>query len=195
MRKAKISRETAETKVYAEIRLDGKGIAEIDTGIGFLDHMLTLMSRHGRIDMRVICKGDLAVDGHHTVEDTGIAIGRAIGEALGEKKGIRRYGSARIPMDESLAAADIDISGRPFLAFSAAIPSRKVGEFDTSLTEEFFRALAQNAMITLHLRCEYGKNSHHIIEGLFKAFGRALAEAAEIDPRFADEIPSTKGVL
>lgn len=195
MRQATINRETNETKIHVGMNLDGTGLSEIDTGIGFFDHMLTLFSKHGRIDLTVLCKGDLKVDGHHTVEDVGIVLGKALAEALGDKKGIRRYGSARIPMDEALVAADLDISGRPFLAFNASIPARKVGEFDTALAEEFFRAFATSASITLHLNCEYGRNSHHIIEGMFKACARALRDAAEIDRRFADDIPSTKGTL
>lgn len=195
MRTAIINRETNETKIHTELNLDGTGVSEIDTGIGFFDHMLTLFSKHGRIDLKVLCKGDLKVDGHHTVEDIGIVLGRAFAEALGDRRGIRRYGSARIPMDEALAVADLDISGRPYLAYHAVIPARKVGEFDTALTEEFFRAFTHSALVTLHLNCEYGRNSHHMIEGMFKAFARALRDAVEIDSRFSEDIPSTKGII
>ena len=195
MRKAEISRNTSETKIYISLDPDGTGATDISTGIGFLDHMLVLLGKHGGMDLTVQCKGDLYVDGHHTVEDLGIVLGQALQKSLGDKRGIRRYGSARIPMDESLVSVDLDISGRPFLAMNAELVSPKVGDFDTALVEEFFRAFAQNSGITLHINCEYGKNDHHIIEGMFKALAKALRTAMEIDPRFAAEIPSTKGIL
>lgn len=195
MRKAEISRNTKETKITVSVDLDGTGMTDIKTGIGFLDHMLDLLGKHSGMDLVVECKGDLYVDGHHTVEDLGIVLGQALQKTLGEKRGIRRYGSARIPMDEALVGVDLDISGRPFLSMNAGLTSPKVGDFDTSLVEEFFRALAQNSGITLHINCDYGKNDHHIIEAMFKAFAKALRAAVEIDPRFATQIPSTKGVL
>ncbi len=195
MRKSEINRNTSETAVFLSIDLDGTGNTEISTGIGFLDHMLTLLGKHGGLDLTVQCKGDLHVDGHHTVEDLGIVLGQALNKALGDKRGIRRYGSARIPMDESLVGVDLDISGRPYFVMNTLLVSPKVGDFDTELVEEFFRAFAQNSQITLHINCEYGKNDHHIIEGMFKALARALREAVEIDTRFAAEIPSTKGIL
>jgi len=154
-----------------------------------------LLGKHSGMDLTVSCKGDLYIDGHHTTEDIGIVLGQALQSALGDKIGIRRYGSARIPMDESLVSVDLDISGRSFLIINAKLTSPKVGDFDTSLVEEFFRAIAQNSKITLHINCEYGKNDHHIIEGMFKAFARALRSAVEIDPRFAKDLPTTKGVL
>lgn len=195
MRKAEISRDTNETKVFISVNLDGTGVTDINTGIGFLDHMLDLLGKHSGMDLTVLCKGDLYVDGHHTVEDLGIVLGQAIQKAVGDKRGIRRYGSARIPMDEALVCVDLDISGRPFLAINAKLTSPKVGDFDTSLVEEFFRAVSHNSGITLHINCEYGRNDHHIIEGMFKAFARALRTAIEIDPRFSKDIPSTKGTL
>lgn len=195
MRKSEISRNTSETCVFVSMDLDGTGMTDISTGIGFLDHMLILLGKHGGLDLKVQCKGDLYVDGHHTVEDLGIVLGQALQKALGDKRGIRRYGSARIPMDESLVSVDLDISGRPFLVMNVKLVSPKVGDFDTVLVEEFFRAFSQNSGITLHINCEYGKNDHHIIEGMFKALAKALREAAEIDARFATEIPSTKGIL
>lgn len=195
MRKAEISRDTNETKVFISLNLDGTGVTDINTGIGFLDHMMDLLGKHGGMDLTVLCKGDLYVDGHHTVEDLGIVLGQTIQKAVGDKRGIRRYGSARIPMDEALVCVDLDISGRPFLSINANLASPKVGDFDTSLVEEFFRAVSHNSGITLHINCEYGRNDHHIIEGMFKAFARALRTAVEIDPRFSKEIPSTKGTL
>lgn len=195
MRTAKIERNTAETKIYLELNLDGTGKSEIDTGCGFLDHMLTLFSRHGSFDLTVRCQGDTYVDDHHTVEDIGIALGKALEIALGEKRGITRYGSFLLPMDEALILCALDISGRGYLGFGLEIPTAKVGAFDTELVEEFFLGLTRNANITLHLKQLDGKNSHHIIEGAFKAFGRALAQACAIDEKHAGEIPSTKGVL
>lgn len=195
MRTAKIERNTAETKIYLELNLDGTGKSEIATGCGFLDHMLTLFSRHGSFDLTVRCQGDTNVDDHHTVEDIGIALGKALEIALGEKRGITRYGSFLLPMDEALILCALDISGRGYLRFGLEIPTAKVGSFDTELVEEFFLGLTRNANITLHLKQLDGKNSHHIIEGAFKAFGRALAQACAIDEKHAGEIPSTKGVL
>jgi imidazoleglycerol-phosphate dehydratase len=195
MRKASIKRETKETHITLDLDLDGSGRSEVDTGIGFLDHMLTLLAKHSGMDLKLACKGDLEVDQHHTVEDIGIVLGKAISKALGDKMGIRRYAGARIPMDEALVSVDLDISGRPFLVFNAHIRSRKTGGFETCLTEEFFRAFAHSALITLHINCEYGKNDHHIIEGMFKGLGRALRDGVDIDPRLKGQIPSSKGVL
>ena len=194
-RVAGIGRVTKETDISLEIDLDGKGNADIDTGVGFFDHMLNGFARHGGFDLTVKCSGDLEVDAHHTVEDIGIALGQAISKALGEKKGITRFGFASIPMDEALAQCSIDISGRGFLVFKCDFASPMCGTMDTQLAEEFFRAVANNAAITLHLDCPYGANDHHKMEALFKAFGRALRQAVSIDPRNADEVPSTKGVL
>lgn len=194
-RKAQMNRDTNETKVFVSVELDGTGITDINTGIGFFDHMLDLLGKHSGVDLTVLCKGDLYVDGHHSIEDIGIALGQVIAKAIGDKRGIRRYGSARIPMDEALVSVDLDISGRPYLVMNVDLYSQKSGDFDTSLVEEFFRAVAQNSGITLHINSEYGKNDHHIIEAVFKAFARAFRSAVEIDPRFAKEIPSTKGVL
>lgn len=195
MRNAQLTRSTNETSVRVSIEIDGMGTGEIDSGIGFFDHMLELFSRHGGFDLTVAAQGDLRVDGHHTVEDVGIVLGKALASAVGEKRGIRRYGNASIPMDETLATCSLDISGRPFLVLRAEYSSDRVGDFDTELVEEFFRAVAFNAGITLHIRCEYGTNDHHKIEAMFKAFARALREALSIDPDFADQIPSTKGIL
>lgn len=194
-RVASCSRTTRETSIDVELSLDGTGKCDAETKIGFLDHMLDLLARHGGLDLTVKAHGDLRVDGHHTVEDIGIVLGKTIAEALGDKKGIKRYGFASIPMDETLATCSLDISGRPFLVFDARFSSDRIGEFDTELTEEFFRALAFQAGITLHLKCEYGSNDHHKVEAMFKAFARALREAASEDPRFSDQIPSTKGLL
>ena len=195
MRQAEVLRKTGETDIRVLLTLDGKGNGRIDTGVGFLDHMLTLFARHGRFDMEVWCKGDTQVDDHHTTEDIGIALGKAFAEALGDKKGIVRYGSTLLPMDESLILSAADISGRGMLVYGLEIPTEKVGTFDTELTEEFFRALAHKAGITLHIRQLAGSNSHHIIEGAFKSVARSLRTAAAIDPEYAEEIPSTKGVL
>ena len=195
MREAEIIRKTGETDIRVRLVLEGKGSSVIDTGVGFLDHMLTLFAKHGRFDLEVSCKGDTQVDDHHSVEDIGIALGQAFSRALGDKKGITRYGSTLLPMDESLILSAVDISGRGFLAYELQIPTEKVGTFDTELTEEFFRALAHNAGITLHLRQLAGKNSHHIIEGAFKSAARSLKTAVAVDPELQDEIPSTKGVL
>ena len=195
MREAKIERKTAETDIRLSISLDGKGVADICSGSGFLDHMLTLFARHAGFDLSVACKGDVEVDLHHTTEDIGIALGDAIKEALGDKRGIKRYGSCILPMDESLILTAVDISGRGYLSYALDIPAEKVGEFDTELCEEFFIALARRADITLHIRQLAGKNSHHIIEGAFKSVARSLRAATEIDERFRESIPSTKGVL
>lgn len=194
-RTANIKRDTKETQIDVRLNIDGRGQSEISTGIGFFDHMLTLLARHSGMDIYVEAVGDIQVDGHHTVEDVGIVIGKAIAEALSDKTGIRRYGFFTVPMDETLASCALDISGRAFLVFRAAFSGDRVGEFDTELAEEFFRALAFQAGITLHLSCEYGGNDHHKIEALFKAFARAFREAVAIDPDFSDMIPSTKGVL
>jgi imidazoleglycerol-phosphate dehydratase len=195
MRTATCNRRTAETDIALSLNLDGSGRGELNTGVGFLDHMLALFARHGRFDLTVSCKGDTAVDDHHSVEDIGIALGEALREALGDKRGIVRYGSMLMPMDEALALCAVDLSGRAYLRFSAQFPSQKVGSFDTELVQEFFLALARTAGITLHIRMMDGENSHHIAEAMFKAFGRALKQAVSIDPETAGEIPSTKGIL
>ena len=195
MRQAEVSRKTGETDIRLRLELDGTGKSIIDTGVGFLDHMLTLFARHGRFDLEVSCKGDTYVDDHHSVEDIGIALGKAFEKALGDKKGIVRYGSTILPMDESLILSAVDLSGRGLLVYDLQIPAEKVGTFDTELTEEFFRALAHNAGATLHIKQLSGGNSHHIIEGAFKSVARSLRAAVAIDPACADEIPSTKGVL
>ncbi|NLZ48145.1 MAG: imidazoleglycerol-phosphate dehydratase HisB [Clostridiales bacterium] len=187
-------RETKETDIKVAINLDGEGKCDIDTGIGFFDHMLNLMAAHGGMDLKVKAKGDLHVDCHHTVEDVGITLGTCIKEALGDKVGIKRYGTAYTPMDESLAFASLDISGRAYLVFDVDFTVDRVGELDTEMVEEFFRALAFNAGITLHIKIMYGKNNHHKIEGIFKAFGRALKEAVTIDENIKG-VMSTKGVL
>ena len=195
MRSSVIERKTAETDISLSLLLDGTGKGEIDTGCGFLDHMLILFAKHGRFDLCVKCKGDTYVDDHHTVEDIGIALGKAFAQALGECRGIVRYGSFLLPMDESLVMCAVDISGRACLSYKLDIPTEKVGAFDCELVEEFMIAFTRNAGICMHLRQIEGSNSHHIIEAAFKAAARALAVAVAIDPRFADEIPSTKGVL
>ena len=195
MRSAQIERKTAETDVRLTLSLDGAGRAQIDTGVGFLDHMLTLFAAHGRFDLTVRCAGDTQVDDHHSVEDIGIALGDAVAQALGEKRGIRRYGSMLLPMDEALVLCAVDLSGRCCLRMQAAFPSQKIGTFDTELVEEFFTAFSRHAGATLHLRQLDGTNSHHIAEAMLKAFGRALSEAVSPDARLAGEIPSTKGAL
>ena len=195
MRESEIKRTTAETDIYIKLSLDGEGKSDISTGSGFLDHMLTLFARHGGFDLTVRCKGDVWVDLHHTTEDIGIALGDALLSALADKKGITRYGSCILPMDESLILSAVDISGRAHLSYALHIPTEKVGEFDTELTEEFFISLARRAQITLHIRQLAGKNSHHIIEGAFKSVARSLRCAVAEDVRFKDSIPSTKGVL
>lgn len=195
MRTAEISRKTNETDIKLKLNLDGKGDSKIDSGCGFLDHMLTLFARHGRFDLEVFCKGDIEVDYHHTVEDIGIALGDAFCNALGDKKGITRYGSFILPMDESLILSAVDISGRSYLAYNLEIPSYRVGDFDTELCEEFFQAFVRHANVTLHIKQLEGTNSHHIIEGAFKSVARSLKAAVSIDKDYKDEIPSTKGVL
>ncbi len=192
MRNAEITRKTKETDIAVKLELDGSGKTDISTGIGFFDHMLTAFAVHGGMDLTVKVKGDLYVDGHHSVEDTGIVLGKAFAQAIGDMKGIKRYGTEFIPMDEALGFASLDISGRPYLVFNASFSDDRIGEFDTCLTEEFFRAFAFNAGITLHMKCEYGKNDHHIAEALFKAAAHALKDAKEIS---GNEILSTKGVL
>ncbi len=195
MRTAQLSRKTAETDITLTLNLDGSGKSSIATGCGFLDHMLTLFARHGRFDLDVTCKGDTWVDDHHTVEDVGIALGQAFRTALGEKRGINRYGNCILPMDESLILTAVDLSGRSLLAYDLQIPTQKVGTFDTELVEEFWLGFIRNAECTLHIRKMAGTNSHHIIEGVFKAVARCLKAAVRIDPDFADEIPSTKGLI
>ena len=194
-RSATINRKTSETDISLSLKLDGTGVADIATGIGFLDHMLTAFARHGLFDLTVRAAGDLHIDFHHTTEDVGIVLGTAFAQALGDKRGIRRFGHAVIPMDETLAEAAVDISGRPFLAWNVAFYRPKIGEMDTELFEEFFRALAFNALITLHITRRAGRNAHHVAEACFKATARALRTASELDPRTADAIPSTKGSL
>ncbi|WP_123055019.1 imidazoleglycerol-phosphate dehydratase HisB [Clostridium sp. JN-1] len=194
MRKASISRKTNETNINVKIDLDGSGNYKIDTGIGFFDHMLCLMSKHGFIDMEVSAKGDLYVDSHHTIEDIGIVIGKCIERALGDKAQIKRYGTTFLPMDEVLCMVSMDISGRPYLVFDANFSAEKVGQMDTEMVEEFFRAVAFNAGITLHIKVLYGNNSHHMIEAIFKAFGRTLREAVTCDEKIKG-IMSTKGIL
>lgn len=195
MRTADISRKTAETDITLSLCLEGTGKGDIQTGCGFLDHMLTLFARHGRFDLKVHCQGDTWVDDHHTVEDVGICLGDAFAQALGELRGVNRYGSTLLPMDETLILTAVDLSGRSLLCYDLNIPTQKVGTFDTQLTEEFFMAFARRAGLTLHVKQLAGQNSHHIIEGAFKSLGRSLRQAVAIDPEFAGEIPSTKGVL
>lgn len=193
MRTSEIARRTAETDIVLEVNLDGTGKSRVQTGCGFLDHMLTLFSAHGRFDLTVACKGDTQVDDHHSVEDIGICLGLAFQQALGDKRGITRYGSFLLPMDEALVLCAVDISGRSSLNFDLPIPSQKIGSFDTELVEEFFLAFVRSCPMSLHLRLLAGKNSHHIAEGAFKAFGRAMKQAVALDG--TDQIPSTKGVL
>ena len=195
MRYAEINRQTSETDIRLTLNLDGDGTSKIDTGCGFLDHMLTLFARHGRFDLTIACKGDTRVDDHHTVEDVGIVLGSAFAEALSDKKGICRYGDTILPMDESLILSAVDLSGRAYLGYELSIPTEKVGTFDTELCEEFWLAFVRTSACTLHIRQLAGKNSHHIIEGTFKSVARSLRDAVAIDPRFANDVPSTKGVL
>ena len=195
MRVSQINRKTAETDISLSLNLDGSGASKIETGCGFLDHMLTLFSKHSHYDLEVMCKGDVDVDYHHTTEDIGICLGKAFAQALGDKRGIERYGDIILPMDEALIMCAVDISGRGYLGYALDIPSYRVGDFDTELCEEFMVAFVREAKINLHLRQLAGTNSHHIIEGAFKAFGRTLAKATAVSEKFADEIPSTKGVL
>lgn len=192
MRETVYKRKTNETAVKIDINLDKKGENSISTGIGFFDHMLNLFAFHAGITLKILCSGDLEVDGHHTVEDIGIALGQTILKALGDKNGINRYGEASIPMDETLASCVLDISGRPYLVFNAGFNSERIGDFETELVEEFFRAMAFNSGITLHINLVYGKNTHHIIEGIFKVFGHAFKKAISVT---CEGIPSTKGVL
>ena len=195
MRTAEITRRTAETDIALRLTLEGTGAGTIQTGVGFLDHMLTLFAKHGRFDLDLSCKGDTWVDDHHTAEDVGIVLGQAFRQALGNKRGICRYGDITLPMDEALILAAVDLSGRGYLGYGLQIPTQKVGTFDTELVEEFWLGFTRNAECTLHIRQLAGTNSHHIIEGTFKAVGRVLKEAVAIDPAFANEVPSTKGVL
>ncbi len=195
MRKARIERKTKETGIAAEVNLDGTGTYAISTGVGFFDHMLEQLSRHSRIDISLTAKGDLHVDGHHTVEDCGIALGQAVAKALGDKRGIARYAHAYLPMDETLTRTSLDISGRPYLVWRVAFRAQKTGDMDTELFREFFQAFAQNAGITLHIELLYGENAHHIAESCFKGLARALGEAIAISEKAKDEIPSTKGQL
>ena len=195
MRYAEIVRNTAETKINLTLNLDGTGNGDISTGVGFLDHMLVLFAKHGRFDLTVSCQGDTWVDDHHTTEDVGIALGQAFKQALGDKKGITRYGNMILPMDEALILTAVDLSGRGYLGYDLQIPAQKVGTFDTELVEEFWLGFVRNAEATLHIRQMAGTNSHHIMEGTFKSAGRSLRAAVAIEAAFADEIPSTKGVL
>ncbi|MEO9168636.1 MAG: imidazoleglycerol-phosphate dehydratase HisB [Aestuariivirga sp.] len=195
MRKAEIARSTTETSIKASVNLDGSGTFAVKTGVGFFDHMMEQLARHSLIDIEITAKGDLHIDDHHTVEDAGIALGQAVAKALGERKGIRRYGSCDLPMDEALSRCAVDISGRPFLIFKVNFPTAKIGTFDTELVREWFQAFAMNAGLTLHIENAYGANSHHIAESCFKALARALRDALENDPRQANRIPSTKGTL
>ena len=195
MRNAEIVRKTAETDIRVFLELDGSGKSTLDTGCGFLDHMLTLFASHGRFNLEVSCKGDTYVDYHHTVEDIGIALGQAFKDALGDKKGIHRYGDTILPMDESLILTAVDFSGREYLGYGLKIPTEKVGDFDTELVEEFWLGFVRKAECALHIRQLSGKNSHHIIEGAFKSAGRSFRQAVSIDENFKNEIPSTKGVL
>ncbi|HEY0316451.1 MAG TPA: imidazoleglycerol-phosphate dehydratase HisB [Sphingomonas sp.] len=195
MRRAQVRRETTETQIAVELNLDGTGAYRISTGIGFLDHMLEQLSRHALIDLTVEAKGDLHIDQHHTVEDTGLAIGEALAKALGDKKGIRRYADALSPMDETLTRVAIDISGRPYLVWKTEFSQKRLGEMDTEMFEHWFHSFAQTGGLTLHVETLYGTNNHHIAESAFKGLARALREAIEIDPRKADAIPSTKGTL
>ena len=195
MREGRVERKTNETEVAVRVNLDGSGEYKVDTGIGFLDHMLAQLARHSLIDLEVTAKGDLQIDAHHTTEDTGIAIGQALDRALGERKGIQRYGHAYLPMDEALSRVALDLSGRAFLVWRVDFQRDKVGSFDTELFREFFQALAGNARMTLHVETLYGANDHHVAESCFKALARALRAAVEIDPRKHDQVPSTKGAL
>lgn len=195
MRKAVVERATRETRIIAEVNLDGTGAYEVATGIGFLDHMLEQLSRHSLIDLALRAEGDLHIDFHHTTEDTGIVVGQAVTQALGDRRGIRRYGNATIPMDETLTRVSVDVSNRPYLIWRVALSRPKLGEMDTELFKEWFQAFAQNAGITLHVENAYGENTHHIVESCYKGLARALRDAIERDSRIAGEVPSTKGVL
>ncbi|TCM74917.1 imidazoleglycerol-phosphate dehydratase HisB [Rhodovulum steppense] len=195
MRKASITRKTAETDIGVEVNLDGSGAYAMATGVGFFDHMLDQLARHSLIDMKVSCAGDTHIDDHHSVEDVGIALGQALAQALGDKRGIRRYGACLLPMDDALVRAALDLSGRPYLVWNVDFPTARIGSFDTELVREFFQALSTHGGITLHVDALHGINSHHIAEAAFKAVARSLREAVETDPRKADAIPSTKGAL
>ncbi len=195
MRTSEIKRKTAETDIRLKLDLDGSGKSEIDTGCGFMDHMLTLFARHGRFDLAVTCKGDVKVDYHHSVEDLGIVLGSAFAESLGDMRGIERYADIILPMDETLMLCAVDISGRDYLGFDVSIPAAKVGDFDTELVKEFFLGFVRKAAVTLHFKELAGENTHHIIEAMFKAFGRVMAKAVKINEEYEGEIPSTKGVL
>ena len=195
MRVANIKRTTKETDIELTLNLDGRGMSEVNSGCGFLDHMLTLFAKHGRFDLAITCKGDVEVDFHHTTEDIGICLGQALKTALGDKKGINRYGDLILPMDEALILSAVDISGRSYLNLDLKLRAKRVGNFDTELVEEFFVAFTSNAGLNLHVKQLEGRNTHHIIEGTFKSVARSLKQAVAIDPAFADEVPSTKGVL
>ncbi|MEM7732795.1 MAG: imidazoleglycerol-phosphate dehydratase HisB [Pseudomonadota bacterium] len=195
MRKASITRKTAETEISVEINLDGSGAYDNDTGVGFFDHMLDQLARHSMIDMKIRCQGDTHIDDHHSVEDVGIALGQALTEALGDKRGIRRYGACLLPMDDALVRAALDLSGRPYLLWEMDLPTAKIGSFDSELVREFFQALSTHGGVTLHVAALNGVNSHHMAEAAFKAVARSLREAVEADPRKSDAIPSTKGIL
>jgi imidazoleglycerol-phosphate dehydratase len=194
VRTASLQRQTGETSITLYLNLDGAGLANVATGVGFFDHMLTLLAKHSLIDLTVEAKGDLHVDPHHTVEDVGIVFGKAVAQAVGDKAGIRRYGSATVPMDETLVTAAVDLSGRPFCVWKADVPGEILGTFNAPLAEEFWRAVASSAAMNLHVICHHGKNAHHIVEGIFKACARALRQAVELDAR-GSGVPSTKGVL
>ncbi|MBR3095654.1 MAG: imidazoleglycerol-phosphate dehydratase HisB [Clostridia bacterium] len=195
MRTANVNRTTGETEIRLGLNLDGTGRSDVQSGVGFLDHMLTLFAKHGRFDLVLQCRGDVEVDAHHSVEDIGIALGQAFREALGEKRGIVRYGFFLLPMDEALIQTAVDLSGRSYLAFNVPMPTQKVGTFDTELVEEFFLGFTRNLGCSLHIRSLAGSNTHHIIEGVFKCVARALKDAVSVDPALGNEIPSTKGVL
>ena len=195
MREASIARKTTETEIDVRLRLDGEGRYSVSTGVGFLDHMLEQLARHGLVDLDLTAKGDLHIDAHHTTEDTGIAVGQAVSAALGDRKGIRRYGHAYVPMDEALVRVALDLSNRPYLIWHVEMPTEKLGIMDTELFREWFQAFSQHAGATLHVECLYGTNTHHIVEACFKALARALRAAVEIDPRRSDAVPSTKGSL
>ena len=195
MRQGKIARRTAETEIAVALDLDGTGARRIATGVGFFDHMLDQLARHALVDLDIEARGDLHVDAHHTVEDTGIALGQALAQALGDKRGIRRYGTCHLPMDDALVRAALDLSGRPFLVWRVEMPAQKIGDFDTELVREFFQALSTHGGITLHVEALAGVNAHHLAEAAFKAVARALRDAVERDPRAADAVPSTKGSL
>ena len=195
MRTIEIIRTTKETDIVLKLNLDGSGVSKVDSGCGFLDHMLTLFARHGRMDLELTCKGDTEVDFHHTTEDIGICLGLAFKQALGDKRGIVRYGDTILPMDEALILSAVDISGRSYLNLDLRLRAKRVGNFDTELVEEFFTAFTSNAGINLHVKQLEGRNTHHIIEGMFKSVARSLKQAVAIDPAYADEVPSTKGVL